>query len=62
MLYFHETLVRLRVSAHEFFETAYVWRFDKQGYVTPDYCVYITDGVLPKYVVGYLLHLQGELK
>ena len=60
MLYLQATLDRLRISAHEFFETAYMWRFNKQGRVTPDFCIYLTDGVLPKYVVEYVLYLQGE--
>lgn len=58
MLYFRAKLVELRISALEFFETAYVWQFDKQGHVSPDYCEYLLNGVLPKYVINYCKHLQ----
>jgi hypothetical protein len=63
MLFFRAKLEELRLSALEFFETAYVWKFDKQPVVQEDFCQYLLHGVLPKYVVEYLKHLQqGERK
>lgn len=60
LLYFVQKIEELRLSAIEFFETAYVWQFKKQGHVTPDYCEYLQHGILPKYVIAYLQHLQKE--
>ncbi len=58
ILYLQLKLVRLRITAHEFFETAYMWRFNKQGHITPDFCAYMLHGVIPAYVCAYLKHLQ----
>lgn len=58
LLYFCNTVEKLRTTPLEFFETAYIWRFDKLGHVTPDFCEYLNHGILPKYVVDYLNHLK----
>jgi hypothetical protein len=60
LLYFKEKIRQLDLSVLEAFETAYVYTFDKQGHVVPDYCEYITHGVLPKYVINWVKNLQGE--
>lgn len=60
LLYFQAKLTELRLSAHEFLETAYVWRFGKQGHVTPDFCEYLNHGILPIYCIQYLKHLQEK--
>ncbi len=60
LLYYRQKQNQLNLSDHEMFETAYVWRFGHQGYVTPDYCAFVQHGVLPKYLVAWMQFLQGE--
>ena len=61
ILYFREACNRLNLTILEAFEVAYQWRFGKQGHVVPDYCEYVSHGVLPKYVQLWVSHLQGGL-
>ena len=65
LLYLHAKVDQLRLSIYEFFETAYMWRFQKVGHVVPDYIHYVEHAHhpnydLPKYVKAYLAHLQQE--
>ena len=61
-LYFKAKLESLGMTYHQFFETAYQWRFNppKIPIISDDYCQFLIHGVLPKYVVEYLKHLQKE--
>lgn len=60
-LYFHELVRRSKTTYLEFFETAYMWRFGKQGFLHADYSAYVSDAVLPRYVVEYVQFLmKGE--
>lgn len=52
---------RLNLSVLEMFETAWVWRFDKEPVVIPDYCNYLTHGILPKYVIEWVNHVKGDM-
>lgn len=62
MLYFKAKLDELRITYHQFFMTAYQWRFNpaRLPSIDDDYCQFLLHGVLPKYVVEYLKHLQKE--
>lgn len=51
---FKEKVDDLRLSPIELFETAYVSVFGKIGNITPDYCIYIQEAILPKYVCKWL--------
>lgn len=62
LLYFKAKLGDLRISYHQFFEIAYQWRFNppRMPSISDDYCQFLLHGVLPKYVIEYLKHLQKE--
>lgn len=62
LLYFKAKLEELRITYHQFFEVAYQWRFNPPHVpcINDDYCQYLLHGVLPKYVIEYLKHLQQE--
>lgn len=58
MLYFHQKLRELQISAHEFFQLAYMAKFNKLMDLNDDYAQYLLHGILPKYAVEYLKQLQ----
>ena len=58
LLYLYQKLKELRISAHEFFQIAYMAKFNKLMDLNDDFAQYLLHGVLPKYVVEYLKHLQ----
>lgn len=58
ILYFRAKLEQLGLTYHEFFETAYHWRFGKLVTIDSDYAQFLLHSVLPKYVIEYLKHLQ----
>lgn len=62
LLYFRHKLERLGMSYHQFFETAYQWKFNPPQLpsLSDDYCQFLLHSVLPKYVVEFLNHLQQE--
>lgn len=62
VLYFHNKLKELRLTYHQFFDTAYYWRYGRQVDLRPDYAAYQLKGELPEYVLDYLYHLQQEEK
>lgn len=59
-LAFHQKLLELRLTYHEFFRVAYLWKFGKLQDLTADCADYRLCGHLPKYATEYLAHLQGE--
>lgn len=58
LLYFQAKISELRLTYHEFFETAYQWRFGRLVMLDDDYAQFLLHSVLPKYVVEFLQHLQ----
>lgn len=58
LLYLYRKLDELRISAHEFFQLAYMAKFNKLMDLNDDFAQYLLHGVLPRYVVEYLKHLQ----
>lgn len=60
LLYLRNKLENLGLTYHQFFETAYQWRFNPPQVpsLNDDYCQFLLHAVLPKYVVDYLKHLQ----
>lgn len=62
LLYLRNKLENLGLTYHQFFETAYQWRFNPPQVpsLNDDYCSFLLHGVLPRYVVAYLKHLQEK--
>lgn len=60
LLFYKETVNRLRLTDLEAFETAYVAQFGKQGHVTPDLCQFKLHGVLPIYVINWVKALERK--
>jgi hypothetical protein len=60
MLYLSNKVKELHTSFLSFFEVAYYWRFQKEPSVNDDYVQFMLHGVIPKYVLAYLDHLQHE--
>lgn len=49
----------LHITYLQFFETAHLWRFQRQSAVATDYCEFLQNAVVAKYVQEFLDHL-GE--
>lgn len=58
ILYFKQKLDELRLSDHEFFETAYMAIFGKLHDCTSDTCQFRLHGIIPRYAIAYLQYLQ----
>jgi len=58
LVMFKRKMEELRTTPIELFEIAYIAVFNKQGNIIPDYCVYIQDAILPKYVHTWLDQVQ----
>lgn len=58
-LYFMETCKRLKCSALEFFEMAYLDTFKKfPPDLSSDYCQFLLHSVIPPYAKAYLKRIQ----
>lgn len=62
LLYLRNKLENLGLTYHQFFETAYQWRFNPPQVpsLNDDYAQFLLHSVLPRYVVDYLKHLQEK--
>lgn len=59
-LYFHAQLTKLRMTYHDFFRMAYVWKFGQLKDLEADCGDYQNTGRLPPYVIAYLRHLKEK--
>lgn len=59
MLSLYEQIKQLPIEEFELFERAYEFAHGTIGYVVPEYCCYVQHGVIPQYVIDYLLFLRG---
>lgn len=50
LLSFHNACERVKLSPAEFFRIAYIWKFQKDGCTTPDFCDFVLCGHHPEYV------------
>ncbi len=68
ILAFHQTILDLRLTVFEAFQTAYVSTFDKEGHIVPDFCEYELHKDhpwydLPMYVKAWMAKLkEPEMK
>lgn len=62
LLYFRAKLEQLNMSYHQFFETAYQWRFNppQMPSLNDDAAQFLLHAVLPRYCVEFLKHLQEK--
>lgn len=60
MLYLRAKVEELGVSYLQFFETAFFWRFERHSSLNDDYCQFLLHGVIPKYAVEFLKHIQQK--
>lgn len=58
ILYFHQKLRELQMSAHEFFQLAYQWKFNKIMDLHDDFSQYLLHSVIPLYAREFIKHLQ----
>lgn len=59
LLYLKAKIAELGTDEHQFFRTAYMWRFGKVLFSDTDALQYRLHAVVPKYVEDYIHHLQG---
>jgi hypothetical protein len=59
MLYLINQAKQLNLSEYDLFERAYEWVHGTEGYIVPEYCAYIQHGIIPQFVIDYMVHLQS---
>lgn len=60
ILYLQEKLRQLNMSYNQFFAVAFWWQFKRTSMLNDDEAQYLLHGVIPRYVVNYLKHIQQK--
>lgn len=58
ILYFQAKLQELNLAYFEFFDVAYFWKYQKSVCLNSDCAQFVLHGVIPKYAVEFLKHIQ----
>jgi hypothetical protein len=59
MLSLYEQLRQINLPTFEVFERAYAHEFGIEGFINPEYCTFVQTGIMPQYVINYLLFLRS---
>lgn len=58
MLSLFEQIKQLDLDEFELMERAYEHEYGTTGYVISDYCTFVQHGIMPQYLINYLLFLR----